>query len=131
MSDADALVGLPPGGPTTVADVKAQLAIATDDTRDDTRLGAIVDAVNSMVRTWRVSVAAVDDDQVLDVVVDPAWPYRVVYGSTLLAARYYRRKNSPAGVEAMGAAGAVYVMRTDPDVAQLLQLGTHSPPTVG
>ena len=131
MSDADELVGLPEGGPTTVPAVKAQLGIESTDTRDDTRLGAIVAAVNSLVRTWRVSVAAVDDDDVDDVVEEPSWPDRVVYGSTLLATRYFRRKKSPAGVEAMGAQGAVYVMRTDPDVAQLLQLGTHSPPTVG
>lgn len=130
MSDTE-LVGLPPGGPTTVPLVKAQLDIREDDTRSDARLDGIVEAVNSLVRTWRVSTAAVDDDTVDDVVDEPAWPQRIVYGATLLAARYFRRKNSPAGVEAMGQQGAVYVMRTDPDVAQLLGLGTHSPPTVG
>lgn len=122
MPDASELVGLPDGGPTTVPAVKAQLGIAAEDIRDDTRLTATVAAVNSMVRTWRVSEAAVGSE---------TWPDRIVYGSTLLAARYFRRKNSPAGVESMGAQGAVYVMRTDPDVAQLLQLGTHAHPTVG
>jgi hypothetical protein len=120
MGDADELVGLPDGGPTTRDAVKVQLAIT--DERDDARLDAQVAAVNSMVRTWRCSVAAVDQE---------TWPDRIVLGATLLAARYFRRKNSPAGVEAMGTNGAAYVMRTDPDVAQLLQLGTHSPPTVG
>lgn len=129
MADASELVGLPEGGPTTVPMVKSQLAI-TDD-RDDTRLGMIVDAVNSLVRSWRVSEAAVDTDVVDPEVTEPSWPDRITYGATLLAARYYRRKNSPAGVEAMGSGGVAYVMRTDPDVAQLLQLGTSAPPVVG
>jgi hypothetical protein len=129
MSDTGELVGLPTGGPTTVPAVKVQLSIT--DSRDDDRLAAVVAGVNSLVRSWRVSESAVDDDTVDDDVTQPAWPDRVVMGATLLAGRYYRRKNSPAGVEAMGAAGPVYVSRTDPDVAQLLQLGTHSPPTVG
>jgi hypothetical protein len=120
MADRTELVGLPEGGPTTLAGVKLHLAI-TDD-RDDDRITAYVAAVNAMVRTWRCSTAAVDQ---------VAWPADIVEGATLLAARYFRRKNSPAGVEAMGSTGAVYVMRTDPDVAQLLQLGPHSYPTVG
>jgi len=120
MGDNMELVGLPVGGPTTLAAVKLQLGI--DDDRDNDRITAQVVAVNSMVRTWRCSTAAVDQE---------TWPERIVLGATLLAARYYRRKNSPAGVEALGSSGAVYVMRTDPDVAQLLQLGTHSYPTVG
>jgi len=120
MGDRDELVGLPVGGPTTLDAVKLQLAI-TDD-RDDDRITAQVVAVNRMVRTWRCSTAAVGQVE---------WPADIVLGATLLAARFFRRKNSPAGVEAMGSQGAVYVMRSDPDVAQLLQLGVHSYPTVG
>lgn len=122
MGDADELVGLPVGGPTTVALVKVQLSIPSDDERDADRLAMIVAAVNSQVRSWRVSTAAVDQ---------ASWPERIQLGATMLAARIYRRKNSPAGVESFGSQGAVYVSRTDPDIAQLLGLGPHQPPTAG
>jgi len=114
------LVGLPDGGPTSTAEVKTYLKL-TDDA-DDARISAIAAAVNNQVRGWRVSTVAVGATE---------WPARIVLGSTMLAARLYRRKNSPAGVEAFGSDGAVYVSRTDPDVASLLQLGPHQPPTVG
>lgn len=120
------LVGLPVGGPTSVALVKDYLAIS--DSRDDTRLETIVAAVNAQVRSWRCSEAAV--------VEPPAppledWPGNIVLGATMLGARLLRRKNSPGGVEAFGTDGAVYVSRTDPDVAQLLGLGSWQPPVVG
>ena len=59
------------------------------------------------------------------------WPEAVEYGATLLGARLYRRRNSPAGVETFGQLGAVYVMRNDPDVAMLLKLGPYARPQVG
>ena len=48
----------------------------------------------------------------------------------MLAARLFRRRNSPGGVEAF-TDGAVYVARTDPDVAALLSIGPYKPPQVG
>lgn len=124
---AGELVGLPTDGPTGLASVKGQLGIT--DARDDARLQLIVDAVNSQVRSWPVSLAAVDTSTT----ADPArpWPARIVLGATLLCARLFRRKNSPAGVEAFGAEGAAYVMRSDPDIAQLLELGSWQGPMVG
>lgn len=116
----DELVGLPDGGPTSLELVKAHLSIT--DNRDDDKLNAIVAAVNNLVRTMRVAQAAVDADE---------WPERIVYGATMLAARLFRRKNSPAGVEAFGQLGAAYVMRNDPDIAQLLQLGNYQAPQIG
>lgn len=120
MSDVSELVGLPEGGPTSLPAVKAALAIT--DTDDDTELAEIVGAVNNIVRTWAVSQAAVGAEE---------WPPRLVRGSTMLAARLFRRKGSPAGVEAFGSLGGAYVMRTDPDIAMLLQLGAWSGPAVG
>jgi hypothetical protein len=49
----------------------------------------------------------------------------------MLAARLFRRRNSPAGVEAMGPDGATYVMRNDPDIGQLLRLGSWQLPGLG
>lgn len=120
MGDNEELVGLPVGGPTTLLLVKAWMDL--DDVVDDDAVTMVVDAVNSMVRTWRCSLAAVDQI---------AWPDRVVQGSTMLASRLFRRRNSPAGVEAFSSDGAVYVSRNDPDIAQYLGLGVHQPPTVG
>lgn len=121
------LVGLPTGGPTSLPQAKGQLGIT--DARDDERLQLIVDAVNSQVRSWPVSLAAVDTDPA----ADPArpWPARITMGATLMVARLFRRKNSPAGVEAFGSEGAAYVMRSDPDIAQLLELGSWTGPMVG
>lgn len=118
----DELVGLPEGGPTTRAAVKARLKIATDDTRDDTEVDDIVAAVNARIRRWPVAELAVDHDD---------WPADVVLGATMLAARLFRRRNSPAGVEAMGPDGATYVMRNDPDIGQLLRLGSWQLPGLG
>jgi hypothetical protein len=46
-------------------------------------------------------------------------------------ARFYRRKDSPAGFQLQGMEGAVYVSRNDPDIAQLLGIGAFAPPRVG
>lgn len=59
------------------------------------------------------------------------WPEYIATGATMLAARIYRRRNSPAGVEAFNEMGPVYVQRNDPEVAQLLGLGRWAPPAVG
>lgn len=122
MTDPLELVGLPAGGPTTLAAVKVQLAIAPADVADDDRLTGIVAAVNNSIRGWKVAEAAVDQE---------TWPDRIITGATLLCARLFRRKNSPAGVEAFGSQGAAYVMRNDPDIAMLLRLGTWQGPEVG
>lgn len=60
-----------------------------------------------------------------------SWPDHWKQGARMLAARIYRRRDSPAGVESMGELGPVYVQRNDPDLAQLLELGRYAPPMVG
>lgn len=119
------VVGLPVGGPTTVGLVKAHLAIT--DAQDDDRLGEIVAAVNHVIRCWPCSEQAVTDP------VAANWDGApdVREGATMLASRLWRRKNSPAGVESFGSLGATYVMRNDPDIALLLQLGPYAGPEVG
>lgn len=114
------LAGLPEGGPASLEAVKVQLSI--EDDRDDARLEPIVAAVNAMVRTWPVAG---------DLDADGAFAPYCVLGACMLAARLYRRKNSPAGVESFGSLGAAYVMRNDPDIAQLLQLGSYTRPQIG
>lgn len=116
------LPNLPATGPATRSGAKAALGIAADDVTDDARLDALVAAVNGKVRGWRCSAAAQGAAE---------WPGHLVEGATMLVVRLFRRKNSPAGVEAFGELGPVYVMRTDPDVAMLLGLGSWAPPAVG
>lgn len=116
------VAGLPEGGPATVAGVKLHLEL--EDTRDDERLTALVAAVNAQLRRWPVAQLAVDLN-------DWSTAADVVHGANMLAARLFRRRNSPAGVEAFGADGAVYISRNDPDIAQMLQLGSWARPQVG
>lgn len=116
------LAGLPDGGPATLAAVKLQLSI--EDDRDNDELTQHVDAVNAMVRRWPVARYAL--------LTDPAaWPADITKGANLMAVRLWRRKDSPAGTEAMPQLGAAYIARSDPEVAQLLQLGPWAPPQVG
>jgi hypothetical protein len=62
--------------------------------------------------------------------VDP-WPGDVNLAAIQLAGRLYRRRNTPSGVEPFGDVSAVYVARTDPDIARALRIGAHSMPAVG
>jgi hypothetical protein len=48
----------------------------------------------------------------------------------MLAARMFRRRNTPSGVEAM-TDQVVYVPRRDSDVDQLLRVGSYQLPAVG
>lgn len=118
------LAGLPEGGPATLAAVKLQLRIAADDDRDDEQLQSIVDATNALIRRWPVAAYAL-------LTTPAAWTADVERGANMLAVRLWRRKDSPAGVESFAQLGAAYVMRSDPDIAMLLQLGSWSSPQLG
>jgi hypothetical protein len=51
-------------------------------------------------------------------------------GAVMHAAREYRRRNSPAGVEAFGDAGTSFVSRYDPDIEKALQTGAYARPVI-
>lgn len=116
----------PTTGPATLAGVKAQASIL--DTRLDTYVQTVVEAVNSKVR--RLPIARAGDLGDPDVDVEE-WPDEVELGANMLGARLVRRRNSPSGVETFAEQGAVYVQRNDPDVAFLLELGAYAGPAVG
>lgn len=59
------------------------------------------------------------------------WPDHWRQGAIMLIARFDRRRNSPSGVDTITEMGPVYVSRRDPDVAQLLEIGTFARPVVG
>jgi hypothetical protein len=58
------------------------------------------------------------------------WPETADHGATMLAARMYRRRNTPSGVEALTDM-VVYVPRRDSDVDQMLRVGAYQIPGVG
>ena len=63
----------------------------------------------------------------LPVVADGAEASESVYlGMTMLAARLYKRKDTPNGLESFGEWGSSYVSRYDPDIARLLRLNAPS-----
>lgn len=97
---------------TTVAEVKAWLRL--DDLDDD-----LVTAVVAATNAWATDL--------------PDAPTTVTaqfsLGCRMLAARLYRRRNTPGGVEAFGDAGTVYVPRRDADVDSLLRLGPYARPS--
>jgi len=106
--------------PITPAEVKAWLKITDDD--DDAILQSICDAV----MVW---VSALPYVAGLDHEFD--WPADVRQGAVQLAARWYRRRLSPSGIDAITDAGAVYVARSDPEISQLLHLDSWAYPRVG
>lgn len=121
------VAGLPVTGPVTLAQVKAELGYpAGADPVRDPKIQLRVDATNAWVRCLPVA-----SDALTFGTPPPAWPSYVTTGAIMLATRLWRRKDSPSGVETFTDQGAIYVSRNDPDVAQLLRLGTFAGPGVG
>jgi hypothetical protein len=54
-----------------------------------------------------------------------AVPTEIRQATMLLAARYYKRFDSPLGVAGFGDLGAMRVSRTDPDIHAILQPFIH------
>lgn len=106
---------------TTPQLVREYLALPEDGPAEDTTyLETTVAAVVAKVASW------------LDPLAEGAeYPADVRHGTTMLAARMWRRRATPSGVETTGEFGAFYVPRTDPDIAMLLGLGNYLGPRVG
>lgn len=107
----------------TVPQVKSWARIT--DANDDDTLALVVAAVVELVQGLPVAQASNTDPAPDD------WPDSVRMGATMLAARVFRRRNTPGGVEAAGDFGIAYVRRNDPDIAQFLELGDYGRPGVG
>jgi len=118
---------VPPGvravTPITPGDVGDWMRLTPEDVADDLEiLQAICDA--SMGWASRLPYVAG-----LGTEVD--WPPDVRQGVVQLAARWYRRRLTPSGIDAITDAGAVYVARSDPEISQLLHLDSWAFPAVG
>lgn len=120
---------LPATGPSSRSAVKALLGIADADVSQDDLVDRYVAAANALVRGLPVTDIANTDPAPAD------WTGEelagIVLGADQLAARLYRRKDTTEGVAAVGASDPVYVLRDDPDLAQLLQVGAYEKPAVG
>lgn len=105
------------------------LGVADADATQDALIDTYVGATNALVRGLPVADKANTDPAPAD------WTgpdlAGIALGANQLAARLYRRKDSAEGVSAIGSASPVFVMRDDPDVAQLLQVGIYEKPSVG
>lgn len=111
-------------GPATEATVKELLGLELTDTRDDAKIQMNILAANAFVARQRIVKALPADLE--------AWPYEIVLGTSLLAARWTKRSNSPAGVIDLGGdAGVAYVQRKDPDIGMMLELGDSAKPAIG
>jgi hypothetical protein len=102
------------------------VAITADDVRNWLKLepgtsdDAVIDAAVAATNAWVAQTPYVANLANLDPpVVD--WPADATLGATMLAARWYRRRNTPAGIEAF-TDNVVYLPRRDGDVDYLLHL---------
>lgn len=87
----------------------------------DAQLEATTTAVNSYV-DGLPSIARTSSGE---------WGPATRLGATMLAARLYKRRNSPNGLESFGEIGSTYVSRYDSDIARLLRLESFKIPRVG
>lgn len=101
-------------GRTSTAAVAVQLSMDPADPAVLERLEPVVAVVNVLVPRMATTPLQAQS-----------------YGAMMLAARLYRRRNSPEGVASFTGEGAVYVQRNDPDLALTLGLGGYAPPVVG
>lgn len=100
--------------PITMADMVAHLG----NPRPDPSLQQTIDATVDLVAKWK--------GQPIE-----EWPERWRLGCMMLIGRIDRRRQSPSGVDTVTEMGPVYIARKDPEVAQLLEIGSFRVPQVG
>jgi hypothetical protein len=105
--------------PVDLAAVKAWLGI--DPTLDtwDQMIGECLAA--TLAHVARLPVSRLPDSAAAD---------DIRQGIVMLAARTFRRRNSPGGLESIGDQ-ITYVANYDPDIERLLRVGRQAAPGVG
>lgn len=103
--------------PITDQDVIGYLGVAPAGEADQAAMGRAAAAAVAWVTSAGVAPPA-------PALGDPAVSApEVELGTIMLAARWYARRTSTQGIASFGDLGVSYVIRHDPDVAQLLGLG--------
>lgn len=108
------------------ADVKAWLRLDAVDELDDPLVARCCALTESYVERCR--------PEWIDDTVDPATyvPDAQTYqGAVMYAAREYRRRNSPSGLESFGDGGMSFVAKYDSDIERALHTGSWALPGVG
>lgn len=108
------------------ADVKAWLRVAGEDTTDDVVIAAAAAMAEPFVQRCRPEWISLDEATGVSTYTPDPETYQ---GAVMYAAREYRRRNSPAGIETFGDVTS-YVSRWDPDIERALQTGQHARPVV-
>lgn len=103
---------------TSVARVNRMLGRSPDEDDPDPVVADVVDAVNALCPQWMTRPSG-------------GWAAHHHLGATMLAARLYRRKDSPGGAVEFGVDGSAYVSGNWPDVAMLLGLGSYAVGRIG
>lgn len=114
----------------TAAQVAEWLKLPSGSDTNDQDLIRATAATNGYVAGLPI-VANLPIDPESDPPVQIAWTDDIVQGGIMTAARLYRRRNSPNGVEAITESGATYVARFDSDISRLLQLESFQKPMIG
>lgn len=110
-----------------VEDVKAWLRIDSQDVTDDDLLTDVCAAVEPYVERCRPEFIVPPIEPGPGPTYSPdAEAYR---GAVMYAAREYRRRNSPAGLEMFGETTS-FVSRYDTDIERFLHTGAYAPPII-
>ena len=112
--------------PPTLAEIKSDLDIAADDTRDDERLNRMLAAAVAFVERVRPRFNYAADEASTLPVPTPD----LVLGTIRLAGRWHTRRRSPDGLIQMAELGASRVPSGDPDIDRMLRIGRHARPVV-
>ncbi len=111
--------------PPPLSELKDDLKIAQDDTRDDTVLARQLNASVVFVEGQRrESFNFADDPQSLL----PAPDEDIVLGTLRLAGRWYTRRRSPDALIALADVGSARVPSFDADIERLLGIGRFRGP---
>ena len=104
-------------------------AVIVDDVATWLRVPTGIDSdilaeVCAAVTLWVNRLPCVVDD----LADDEPWTSDIRLGANMLSARFYRRRNSPSGIDTITDAGAIYLPRRDADVDTLLRLNEYNAP---
>lgn len=103
-----------------IDDVASWSGITVIGSQEQIVLPLIVEAVNTYVD----SLPHIDRDET------GQWAATTRLGAIMLAARLYRRKNSPGGIESVGDSMS-YIARYDSDISRLLNIDSFRKPVIG
>lgn len=105
----------------SVEQVRTQLGADLSDPLDTAAMQAAVDAAAVKVEYWRADLY----NEATPPVFEP--DAAVVYGTAMLAYRFYQRRTSPLGVAGYTEYGTMAMIRHDPDIAKLLGIADAGP----